>query len=93
MELDWGSLEDEIQEIAHRESVEVGPFTVGACRVSHDARDPMALAIIGPRCERLAIAYDLGRANPLVQALLRSAERRLSLWATIPAERWVTWPW
>jgi phosphoribosyl 1,2-cyclic phosphodiesterase len=64
----------EIQEIAHRESVEVGPFTVGACRVSHDARDPMALAVIGPRCERLAIAYDLGRANPLVQALLRSAD-------------------
>ena len=61
-----------IQEVAHRESVEIGPFTLGACRVSHDAHDPMALAVIGPRGERLAVAYDLGRANPLASALQTS---------------------
>lgn len=63
-----------IREIGHLESVTVGPFSLAACRVTHDAREPVALGITGPRGERLALAYDLGRATPSVRSLLRSAD-------------------
>jgi phosphoribosyl 1,2-cyclic phosphodiesterase len=51
--------------------VELGPFRIDACPTSHDAADPLAIAV---RCNdgtSVGIAYDLGRATTAVRYLLR----------------------
>lgn len=50
----------------------IGPFTVAACRTSHDAAESLALTVEGrDPGQRVGVAYDLGRATPAVQYLLR----------------------
>ncbi len=52
--------------------VDVGPFAVTACRTSHDAAEPLALAVSdGSTAARAGVAYDVGRATPLLHAFLR----------------------
>lgn len=48
----------------------VGPFEIEACRTSHDAAEPVAVAV---RCGsgRIGVAYDLGRPTAAVRYLLR----------------------
>ena len=48
-----------------------GPFRVRACRTSHDAAEPLALAIDGPDGTSVGVAYDLGRPTAAVRYLLR----------------------
>lgn len=51
----------------------IGPFRVWACRTSHDAAEPVALALEGPAGQRVGVAYDLGRPTPQLRSLLRGA--------------------
>ncbi len=54
-----------------RRPVTIGPFTVHACRTSHDAAEPLALAIHWRNPQlRVGVAYDLGRATAAVRNLL-----------------------
>lgn len=52
----------------------IGPFTVGACPTTHDAREPLALSVStdGGRV-KLGLAYDLGRPTTATRYLLRDA--------------------
>ena len=50
-----------------------GAFRVEACPTSHDAAQPVALAVMTATGYRVAIAYDLGRATMAVRLLLRQA--------------------
>lgn len=54
-----------------RSAGEVGPFVIGACRTSHDANEPQALAVHTTGGVSLGIAYDLGRATAGLRYLLR----------------------
>ncbi|MCZ6916659.1 MAG: MBL fold metallo-hydrolase [Gemmatimonadetes bacterium] len=54
---------------AHK-TVSVGPFTVTACRTSHDAAEPMAF-VVGSNGAKLGVALDLGRPTAAVRYLLR----------------------
>jgi phosphoribosyl 1,2-cyclic phosphodiesterase len=65
---------DSSRVIAHLETVSIGPFEVSACRTIHDAAEPLALSVTGPDGEKLALAYDLGRATPTLRYLLRAAD-------------------
>jgi phosphoribosyl 1,2-cyclic phosphodiesterase len=56
-----------------RGSVVLGPFTVTACPTSHDAAEPLALAIECSDGVRVGVAYDLGRPTAAVRYLLRDA--------------------
>jgi phosphoribosyl 1,2-cyclic phosphodiesterase len=51
--------------------VEIGPFVVTACPTSHDAAEPLALAVESTGGVRIGFAYDLGRATAGVRYLLR----------------------
>jgi phosphoribosyl 1,2-cyclic phosphodiesterase len=51
----------------------VGPFSVIACPTTHDAAEPIALAVDGPGGERLGVAYDLGRPTAALRLLFRDA--------------------
>ena len=53
--------------------VTVGPFRILACLTSHDATEPVALAVLTPDGARVGLAYDLGRATTAVRYLLREA--------------------
>ena len=46
-------------------------FRVEACPTSHDAVQPVALAVVSATGFRIAVAYDLGRATMAVRLLLR----------------------
>jgi phosphoribosyl 1,2-cyclic phosphodiesterase len=59
--------------LAAHSAVAVGPFTLTACHTSHDAAEPLALALEGPGGIRLGVAYDLGRPTSAVRFLLREA--------------------
>lgn len=50
-----------------------GRFIVDACPTSHDAAEPVALAIRTAAGHRIAVAYDLGRPTVAVRYLLRQA--------------------
>lgn len=50
-----------------------GQFIVEACATSHDAAEPVALAIRTVAGHRIAVAYDLGRPTVAVRYLLRQA--------------------
>ncbi len=51
--------------------VEIGPFTITACPTSHDAAEPLALAVDCGDGTRVGVAYDLGRPTAAVRYLLR----------------------
>jgi phosphoribosyl 1,2-cyclic phosphodiesterase len=51
--------------------VALGPFTVRACPTSHDAAEPLALAVLTADGARVGVAYDLGRATTATRYLLR----------------------
>jgi phosphoribosyl 1,2-cyclic phosphodiesterase len=51
--------------------MEVGPFTLAACPTSHDAAEPIALAIEGVDGTSIGFAYDLGRPTAAVRYLMR----------------------
>ena len=52
-------------------TVELGPFTIHAAPTSHDAAEPIALAVHCASGERIGIAHDLGRMTAGVRLLLR----------------------
>ncbi len=52
--------------------VEIGPFAVAACPTSHDAADPLAVAIHAGDGASVGVAYDLGRPTTAVRYLLRN---------------------
>lgn len=60
------------QPIGFRMAVELGPFRVEACPTSHDAADPLALAVRTPDGTGIGVAYDLGRPTSAVRYLLRN---------------------
>ena len=51
--------------------VALGPFTVRACPTSHDAAEPLALAVHTADGARVGVAYDLGRPTTATRYLLR----------------------
>ncbi len=63
----------EFQPLALMGSVAVGRFTVEACPTSHDAAEPVALAIGTAAGHRVSVAYDLGRPTTAVRFLLRAS--------------------
>jgi phosphoribosyl 1,2-cyclic phosphodiesterase len=54
-------------------SIEHRGFRVEACPTSHDAAQPVALAVTTVTGYRVAVAYDLGRPTTAVRLLLRNA--------------------
>lgn len=50
---------------------ELGPFTIEACPTSHDAVEPLALAVRTREGASVGVAYDLGRPTAGVRFLLR----------------------
>lgn len=59
--------------LSHGGSVRVGGFDVAACRVNHDAADPVAVAVSDPGTGvRVGIAYDVGRITVGLTRFLRS---------------------
>jgi phosphoribosyl 1,2-cyclic phosphodiesterase len=52
-------------------AVEAGPFRIEAAATSHDAAEPMALAVSSTHAS-VGIAYDLGRPTAAVRYLLRA---------------------
>jgi phosphoribosyl 1,2-cyclic phosphodiesterase len=73
----WDRLAPSMRRAAHRPiglraTVEVGPFRVEACPTSHDAADPVALAVRGPGGTSVGMAYDLGRPTTAVRYLLKN---------------------
>lgn len=53
-----------------RETVEIGPFRIDACPISHDATEPVAVLVRAGGAV-IGIAYDLGRSTTAVRYLLR----------------------
>ena len=51
--------------------IELGPFTIHAAPTSHDAAEPLALAVHCTSGERVGIAHDLGRMTAALRLLLR----------------------
>jgi phosphoribosyl 1,2-cyclic phosphodiesterase len=52
--------------------LELGPFQVCACPTSHDAAEPVALAVHVSDGTGVGVAYDLGRPTVAVRYLLRN---------------------
>jgi phosphoribosyl 1,2-cyclic phosphodiesterase len=52
-------------------TVELGPFRLSACPTSHDAAEPLAVAVEAGDGARIGVAYDLGRPTAAVRYLLR----------------------
>jgi phosphoribosyl 1,2-cyclic phosphodiesterase len=72
----WSRLAPRMHRAEHRPlslcaRVEIGPFVVTACPTSHDAAEPLALAVETAGGARIGVAYDLGRATTAVRYLLR----------------------
>lgn len=51
---------------------EVGPFLIRACPTSHDAAEPLAVALHARDGVSVGVAYDLGRPTTAVRYLLRN---------------------
>jgi phosphoribosyl 1,2-cyclic phosphodiesterase len=73
----WTRLARKMRHAEHRPlglcaRVEVGPFLVTACPTSHDAAEPLALAVEAAGGIRVGVAYDLGRPTAAVRYLLRN---------------------
>jgi len=54
-----------------RIAAEAGPFRIEAAQTSHDAAEPLALAVTSEAAASVGIAYDLGRPTSAVRYLLR----------------------
>jgi phosphoribosyl 1,2-cyclic phosphodiesterase len=72
----WSALSGRMAATEHRPlglcaQAEVGPFVVQACPTSHDAAEPLALAVHARDGTSVGIAYDLGRPTAGVRYLLR----------------------
>jgi phosphoribosyl 1,2-cyclic phosphodiesterase len=72
----WGRLEARMGGDRHRPiglcaTVEVGPFIVTGCPTSHDAAEPLAIAVRASDGTSVGVAYDLGRPTAAVRYLLR----------------------
>lgn len=72
----WTQLPGEARQAAHRPlglcaAVEAGPFRITACPTSHDAAEPLAIAVSAADGARVGVAYDLGRPTVAVRYLLR----------------------
>jgi phosphoribosyl 1,2-cyclic phosphodiesterase len=72
----WAGLRVDAKRTTHHPlglgaSVELGPFRVTACPTSHDAAEPLALAVATADGYRVGVAYDLGRPTAAVRYLLR----------------------
>ncbi len=57
--------------IGLRATIKLGPFRIEACPTSHDAADPVALAVRTSDGTGVGVAYDLGRPTSAVRYLLR----------------------
>lgn len=57
--------------VGTRGAGEVGAFTVTACPTSHDAAEPVALAVTMADGTSIGVAYDLGRPTQAVRWFLR----------------------
>jgi phosphoribosyl 1,2-cyclic phosphodiesterase len=73
----WARLEARMNTAEHRAlglcgRAEVGPFTVTACPTSHDAAEPLAVALHAGDGASVGVAYDLGRPTAAVRYLLRN---------------------
>ncbi len=73
----WTRLAPGMRQAEHRPlglctRVELGPFMVTACPTSHDAAEPLALAVEASGGIRVGLAYDLGRPTSAVRYLLRN---------------------
>ena len=73
----WTRLAPKLRHAEHRPlglcaRVEIGPFVVTACPTSHDAAEPLALAVETGGGVRVGVAYDLGRPTAAVRYLLRN---------------------
>jgi phosphoribosyl 1,2-cyclic phosphodiesterase len=73
----WERLGVRVRHAEHRAlglcaQAEIGPFMVTACPTSHDAADPLALAVECADGTRVGVAYDLGRPTAAVRYLLRN---------------------
>ena len=72
----WARLGLRMRHAEHRAlglctQVKIGPFSVTACPTSHDAAEPLALAVECADGTRVGVAYDLGRPTAAVRYLLR----------------------
>jgi phosphoribosyl 1,2-cyclic phosphodiesterase len=72
----WNRLAPIMDQVTHRPlgicaRVELGPFTIDACATSHDAAEPLAIAVRDARGVSVGVAYDLGRPTTAVRYLLR----------------------
>ena len=73
----WGAIRDRFtaatvhRPIALGGCVELGPFSIRAAPISHDAVEPVAVAVQCADGERVGIAYDMGRTTSGVRFLLR----------------------
>jgi phosphoribosyl 1,2-cyclic phosphodiesterase len=72
----WARLAPRMPQATHRgiglqASLELGPFRVRACPTSHDAAEPLALAVRTTDGTGVGVAYDLGRPTSAVRYLLR----------------------
>jgi phosphoribosyl 1,2-cyclic phosphodiesterase len=63
-----------LRAVNHLHTFAIGPFEITPCRTMHDAVDPMALSVTGPRGETVVLAYDMGGATPALRKMLRRAE-------------------
>ena len=72
----WERLAAEMGETRHEAlglcgRLELGPFRIAACPTSHDAAEPLAVALHAADGASVGIAYDLGRPTVAVRYLLR----------------------
>jgi phosphoribosyl 1,2-cyclic phosphodiesterase len=70
----WNRLAPRLSDTEHRplglcSRAELGPFAIEACPTSHDAFDPLAVAVRTPDGTSLGLAYDLGRATTALRYL------------------------
>ncbi len=72
----WRSLQGHLPEgtrhhiVGLTSTVEVGPFRIDACPISHDAAEPLAI-LVRAGGATIGVAYDLGRSTTAVRYLLR----------------------
>jgi phosphoribosyl 1,2-cyclic phosphodiesterase len=71
----WSRLASRFADAEHRllglcHTIELPPFVIQACPISHDAFDPLAIAVRISDGTSVGLAYDLGRATAGVRHLL-----------------------
>lgn len=71
----WARLRVKLGKARHAQlsmttTVQLGPFRIDSAETSHDAMEPVALAIATPSAS-IGVAYDLGRPTAAVRYLLR----------------------